>query len=174
MKKLLVVFLITLLNTGTNCFGQANPPKSDTLVWYTDIMKAQEVSKATNKPIFAFFTGSDWCGWCKKMQRDVFAKKEFLAWAPKNVILLELDFPRGKQLPQEIVQQNNSLQQTFQVKGFPTVWMFYLIRDEAKQTFNISAIGSLGYPQGAQVGKEEAKFLNDANDLISKYALQPQ
>lgn len=136
------------------------------LEWYTDILKANEASKASNKPIFAFFTGSDWCGWCRKLQRDVFAKPEFVEWAKKNVILLELDFPRNKQLSPELKQQNSNLQQTFQVQGYPTIWMFYLKgKDPAK--YEIEALGSLGYPSGAIQGKEEVKFLENANAVLA-------
>jgi thioredoxin-related protein len=142
--------------------------KEEALVWHTDIMKANEVSVATNKPIFAFFTGSDWCGWCKKLQRDVFAKADFVKWAKDNVILLELDFPRGKQLPPELAQQNYSLQQTFGVNGYPTIWIFFLQKDEQSKQMSISALGSCGYPQGFEPGKEEVKFLQDANAILAK------
>src|ERR1043165_8500840 len=97
--------------------------KEEHLAWYTDITKANEASQASNKPIFAFFTGSDWCGWCKKLERDVFSKQAFIQWAEQNVILLELDFPRNKTLSPELMQQNQSLQQAFQVRGFPTIWL---------------------------------------------------
>jgi thioredoxin-related protein len=137
------------------------------LVWQTDMVKAQQLSQATKKPIFAFFTGSDWCGWCKKLERDVYAKPEFVAWAEKNVILLELDFPRAKQLPVELSQQNYSLQQFFKVTGYPTIWMFYAQMDQASKRVSISALGSLGYPSGAQPGREEVKFLESANAILA-------
>ena len=50
------------------------------LTWYNDIEKAYDVSNKTHKPIFAFFTGSDWCGWCHKMDaslRDPLVEKYF-------------------------------------------------------------------------------------------------
>jgi thioredoxin-related protein len=131
-------------------------------------MKARELSAAGNKPIFAFFTGSDWCIWCKRLQHDVFSKPAFIEWANKNVILLELDFPRGKQLSPELAQQNNSLQQTFQVQGYPTIWMFFMNKDEQGQKFNLAPLGSCGYPQGAEPGKEEVKFIKDANAFLTK------
>lgn len=141
----------------------------ESLEWHTDLMKANELSKKSNKPIFAFFTGSDWCGWCIKLQNDVFAKKEFIEWAKQNVILLELDFPRRKQLPPELAQQNNSLQQTLQIQGFPTVWLLTLTKSsDTSKVYGLNTLGSLGYPQGAEIGKEEVKFLNDANAVLSK------
>jgi thioredoxin-related protein len=136
------------------------------LLWHSDLMKAHEASTKSKKPIFAFFTGSDWCGWCHKLQREVFAKPEFVEWANKNVILLELDFPRFKQLSPELAQQNQSLQQQFRVEGYPTVWMFTTTKGE-KNSFNITPLGSLGYPSGAEKGKEEVTFLKNANQVLA-------
>jgi thiol-disulfide isomerase/thioredoxin len=145
---------------------KAAAKEAEALEWHTDLFKVYDLSKKSKKPIFAFFTGSDWCGWCKKLQADVFAKPEFISWASKNVVLLELDYPRFKQLPPELVQQNQNLQQTFQISGYPTIWMFNLDKPDTSNKFNIDAIGSLGYPQGAELGKEQVKFLNDANRLM--------
>src|SRR5687767_88286 len=116
MKSPVILLALILLTIGQYSIGQE---VKGGLTWHTDVMKANEISKSSGKPIFAFFTGSDWCGWCHKLQRDVFAKQSFIDWAKKNVVLLELDFPRKKQLPQELAQQNGSLQQALQVQGYP-------------------------------------------------------
>lgn len=141
--------------------------KSETLFWYTDVMKADSVSKKVSKPIFAFFTGSDWCGWCHKLQREVFAKKEFIEWANDKVVLLELDFPRHKTLAPELQQQNAGLQQAFNVNGFPTIWMFYLQKNDSTNKINLNALGSLGYPSNPIPGKEEIAFLDNANKILT-------
>jgi thiol:disulfide interchange protein len=141
---------------------------ADTLVWYNDLGKARQISDAKHIPIFAFFTGSDWCGWCHKLQANVFAKPEFVSWAKKNVVLLELDFPRRKQLPPEIAQQNMALQQALKIAGYPTVWLMYVTPNEENKGLNLVTLGSLGYPQGAEAGKEELKFLSDADAILAK------
>ena len=146
------------------CCQQLHAQDKNGLVWYTDINEAYNISNKTQKPIFAFFTGSDWCGWCHRLQDNVFAKSHFQAWAKKNVILLELDFPHQKKLPDALQQQNNSLQQTFQVAGFPTIWIFNMAKDSINR-YNIAALGTLGYPQSAH-GKEEDAFLQKANDIL--------
>lgn len=135
------------------------------LTWYTNINKAHEISEKTKKPIFAFFTGSDWCGWCHRLEKAVFSKPGFQAWAKKNVILLELDYPRNKKQPDELVKQNGELQAFFKVEGFPTIWIFNMAKDKASGKFNISALGSLGYPS-SEPGKEEATFLDNANKIL--------
>ena len=161
-----VIFLsLFLLATQYACTAQPAPNKAGELNWLTDLSKARELSDATKKPIFGFFTGSDWCGWCHKLEANVFDKEAFITWANKNVILLELDFPRRKKLSAELTQQNQGLQQAFQVRGYPTIWIFYVTEDPKTKGLNINALGSLGYPSGSEIGKEEVKFLNDA-DLI--------
>jgi protein disulfide-isomerase len=134
------------------------------LTWYTDINQAYELSQKTHKPIFAFFTGSDWCGWCHRLEANVYSKAGFKDWAKKNVVLLELDFPRNKKLPDALMQQNAGLQQAFNVQGYPTVWIFNLNKTTDNK-FNISALGSLGYPQ-SEPGKEEVTFLSNANSIL--------
>ena len=69
-----------------------------------------------------FFTGSDWCGWCIRLQKEVFFKEDFKKWAQENVVLLELDFPRRKALAPDIKAQNTKLQSQFAIRGYPTVW----------------------------------------------------
>lgn len=166
MKSL--AFSIALFFSVSTAFSQAaEGKKEDGLVWHTNLKETQEISNKTNKPIFAFFTGSDWCGWCHKLQRDVFAKPEFVSWAKKNVVLLELDFPRGKQLTPELVQQNNALQQQFGVTGYPTIWMFKLGKGNAENNLSLTPLGSLGYPSNSEKGKEEVKFLESANQILS-------
>ena len=136
------------------------------LEWHTNLQEVYELQQKTHKPIFAFFTGSDWCGWCIRLQRDVFSKPEFVAWARQNVILLELDFPRRKQLPQELQQQNNNLQQALQITGYPTVWLLVINKNDSTNSFNLSTLGSLGYPR-AEPGKEAETFLAEANRIMA-------
>lgn len=163
------ILILALVFFSLQSIAQTEQAKKEGhLVWHTDIAKANEVSQATNKPIFAFFTGSDWCGWCKKLEKDVFSKQAFIQWAEKNVVLLELDFPRHKTLSPELMQQNQGLQQAFQVRGYPTIWLFFLSKSKDGSMRDISPLGTLGYPQGAEPGKEELKFLEDGNTLLLK------
>lgn len=97
--------------------GFAIAQEKNKLEWHTDLKTVVEISEKNDKPILMFFTGSDWCGWCKKLQAEVFYKEEFADWAKDNVVLLELDFPRSKTIPEETKQQNAMLQQQFQVGG---------------------------------------------------------
>ena len=167
MKNIRILYntLLAVLLLTISVSTQAQEVKGG-LTWYTDIYQVQKLNEKTKKPVFAFFTGSDWCGWCHRLEAAVFSKPGFKEWAKKNVILLELDFPRNKQLPEKLARQNAELQQFFQVQGYPTIWMFNMSKDAKTGKFNISGLGSLGYPQSER-GKEEEAFLANANKILN-------
>jgi protein disulfide-isomerase len=89
--------------------------------WNTDMPQALALAKKENKLILMDFTGSDWCGWCKKLKAEVFSKPEFNTYAATNLVLVELDFPRDKKLPPQTVAANEKLQTKYGVQGFPTI-----------------------------------------------------
>lgn len=113
--------------------------------WLVDLDEAYAISNKEGKPILANFTGSDWCGWCKKLDADVFSKPEFQEWAKKNVVLLELDFPRRMQIPEKNRQQNAAMQQALQITGYPTIWAINLNKDEATGKYQVNKLGKTGY-----------------------------
>lgn len=130
------------------------------LKWQTDINKAIELSTKSKKPLMLFFTGSDWCGWCIKLQKEVFQKPEFVEWS-KKVILVELDFPKKTQLEASLKQQNDQLQQIFQVQGFPTIW--FVSPQKNGTQINLQQLGKTGYVAG---GPE--KWLEAVNQFMPK------
>ncbi len=140
MKKMKKIFLIVLFLCG------ALGVQAQQLYWETDVNKAIIQSSKTKKPLLMFFTGSDWCGWCVRLQKEVLTTSEFATWAKKNVVLVELDFPKGKSQPEAIKKQNNSLQNTFGVQGFPTVFIVNVAKSGDKINFN--ALGKTGYVAG--------------------------
>src|SRR3954452_1427550 len=77
--------------------------------WIDDLEKAKAQAKAENKKILLDFTGSDWCGWCKKLDAEVFSQPEFKEYAAKKLVLVELDFPRSFKLPDATKKQNDAL-----------------------------------------------------------------
>ncbi len=115
--------------------------------WETDLNKAIALSYETKKPIMLFFTGSDWCGWCIRLQNEVFRTETFSNWAKENVILVELDFPRKKEQPQTIKDQNRQLQQMFAVQGYPTCH-FVMPTPSDDGRINLAPLGQNGYMAG--------------------------
>ena len=157
------LFVLALLSVSVSVFGQSAGNAAYTAEndgWYVSLEKAYAESKETGKPILANFTGSDWCGWCKRLTKSVFVHDEFKTWADKNVVLLELDFPRRTKLPKEVAEQNRGLQQAFKVRGYPTIWVFNLDKDENGE-FSISALGKTGYR------KTVDEFTTDVDRMIA-------
>jgi protein disulfide-isomerase len=107
--------------------------------WLTSLEEAQQEAKAQRKLLLLDFTGSDWCGWCIMLDKEVFSKPVFKEYAKKNLVLLELDFPRMKKLPAETSAQNERLAMQFRIQAFPTV----VVMDS-----NGKPIGALGYMRG--------------------------
>ncbi|MCZ7637735.1 MAG: thioredoxin family protein [Verrucomicrobia bacterium] len=84
------------------------------LKWHTDLAKAQALAKTENKKVLINFTGSDWCGFCIKLHKEVFATPEFQEFAGKNLVLVEADFPRNKTLPAELKAANEEAERPAQ------------------------------------------------------------
>lgn len=100
--------------------GAAEESGTAETAWLTDWDEARRRARETGRPILVNFTGSDWCSYCVRLQREVFATPEFSGWAVENVVLLEIDFPR-RPLPDAQREHNEALQARFGVRGFPTV-----------------------------------------------------
>src|SRR5215470_5783784 len=109
------------------------------LEWLTDLPKAQAQAKTENKLVMLDFTGSDWCGWCIKLDREVFSKSEFAEYAKKNLVLVEVDFPRNKKQTDELKKANQTLQEKYGIEGYPTI---IVLNGEGKK------VGQLGYQPG--------------------------
>ena len=137
MKKLSIVVVLLL---SLSVFAQKTE-------WLTDYNKAAKLAKRKHKPILANFTGSDWCGWCKRLDKEVFSTPEFAKWAKKNVILLKLDFPRRTKLNPELKKQNYALQRAFGVRGYPTIWLFNPGKGENPKK-DMEPLGKIGYVSG--------------------------
>ncbi len=82
---------------------------------------ALEKAKKEKKYVLVDFTGSDWCMWCIRLHNEVFNKDPFKTDAPKQYVLVELDFPQQKELPKQLQKQNEELSDKYKVTGFPTV-----------------------------------------------------
>ena len=101
--------------------------------WETNWEAAKARSKAENKPILINLTGSDWCGWCIKLEKEVFSSREFQEFAAANLVLFEADFPKKKTVPAELKAQNEILEKKYLAGGYPTV---YLLDTEGKKLSN--------------------------------------
>ena len=91
--------------------------------WQTDYAKALEMAKAQNKRVLLDFTGSDWCPPCIALRKQVFSSAAFRAYAQKNLVLVEVDYPQRKKQSAQLKSQNEKLSREYGIeeKGFPTV-----------------------------------------------------
>ena len=115
------------------------PVRAEELQWLTDLPKAQAQAKAEDKLVLMDFTGSDWCGWCIRLNKEVFSTPEFAAYAKTNLVLVEVDFPMRKQLPDSVKAANDALQAKYDVQGYPTI---IVLNGDGKK------VGELGYEAG--------------------------
>ena len=153
MNRILFIFFLSSV-ISMSSFSQ------EKLTWHTDMEKAITIATKENKKMLLFFTGSDWCGWCKKLQNEVFKTSDFEKWANENVVLVELDFP--KRTPQDINvrNQNSQLQQIFQVRGYPTIH-FVIAEKKPDGKTNLNNLGKTGFVRGGS-----SKWLTVANSII--------
>jgi len=154
MKRKGIFFLLCCLffsfYSTKNTFSEEGDLKAK---WLTDYQKACSLAKKHNRPILIDFTGSDWCGWCIKLKKEVFDKKAFKKYAGKNLILLEIDFPQKKAQSSKLKKQNKALSEKYQVRGYPTI----ILTD-----YQGNKIAQTGYREGG-----EKKYVQHLEDLLS-------
>lgn len=122
--------------------------------WLTDFEKAKAQAAEQKRPILVDFSGSDWCGWCIKLDEEVFSKKEFKDFAQDNLVLLLIDFPRKSKLTDAEKESNDKLAKQYGVRGFPTV---LLLDAEGK------VLGKTGYQTGGP-----SKYVEHLKGLLAK------
>ena len=162
MKNLLAVLLIAF---SLNGFAQHKESS-----WHTDVNKAIELSVKQEKPLFFFFTGSDWCGWCKKLVAEVFEKAKFKTWATQNVILVEIDFPRRTPISKQLRKQNEELMRAFgpvyqrnygRRMGYPTGFFVNPTVKDGKVNLLTGILGVQGYVRGGPT-----EWIAGANQIL--------
>lgn len=145
MKKLLVcllaVFTVSLFAQGIH--------------WQHDFDKALDLSRKSRKPVFVFFTGSDWCGWCIKLDREILSKRDMVRFLNDNFILYKADFPKRNQPPRHVMAKNQHLMKRYGVRGYPTI----VIVDG-----NGKSLGMTGYMRGGPdaMKRELGKYIRKA------------
>ena len=89
--------------------------------WLTDLETAKKQAAAENKAILVDFTGSDWCGYCIRLKKNIFDKPEFADYAKDKFVLLEVDVPRNPQFDRALLARNRELCKRYKVGGYPTI-----------------------------------------------------
>jgi protein disulfide-isomerase len=122
--------------------------------WSDEFEAAKALAKKENKPILLDFTGSDWCGWCVKLDDEVFSKREFKTYAKDNLVLVTVDFPHERRQSKKLKEQNEALKQQFGINSYPTI---VLIDAEGKK------LAATGYKEGGA-----AAYVEHLKSLLGK------
>lgn len=134
--------------------------------WTMDLDAAKKLAAEKKLPILVNFTGSDWCGWCKIMEENVYSKPEWKAHAKDNLVMVMLDYPRDKSLvPEKYVERNEALKAEYGVKGYPT---FVVLDDDGKTELGRLRSGRDKTPESFQAELEDLLRFRQAE--IEKYA----
>jgi protein disulfide-isomerase len=123
--------------------------------WETDFVQASTNAKNSGLYMLVDFTGSDWCGWCIKLDEEVFSKKEFKEYAKENLVCVTVDFPRRKKQDEKLKQRNAELAEKYEVRGFPSIIILSPEGDLVNRT---------GYRDGGA-----AKYVDSLKEMIAKY-----
>ena len=142
-KRLLIAWLAMGMLCGacerTKEAPKAEAPPAAEATWLTNFETAQARARSEKKLLLIEFTGSDWCPPCIMLGRQVFSQPEFKDYAAQHLVLLEVDFPRTKELSAEQKAANEKLADQFGIDGFPTV---IILNSSGRK------IGELGYMPG--------------------------
>ena len=144
MKKRLAVLTVVLLGIASMAMASEG--------WLTDFEKAKAEAAERNVPILADFSGSDWCGWCIRLDKEVFTQEEFKAYAAENLVLLMVDFPSKKKQDPAVKAQNKKMGKQYGIRGYPTI----LLLDAEGKVLN-----KTGYQKGGA-----AAYVEHIKDLL--------
>ena len=114
MKKAfltLAMMASSLVQAAGGRFNDSGWQPGPSSVWFVNWDKAASEAKKSGKPIFVLKTGSDWCGWCIRLRKNVLTRPEFEKFAKKNLVLLYLDSPRGNPLGEAQRRHNQQVSQ---------------------------------------------------------------
>ena len=123
--------------------------------WETDFKKASSAASASGKYIMLDFSGSDWCGWCIKLEKEVFSQDAFKDFTEKNLVCVLVDFPRRIEQTREQKQQNWNLATKYGIKGYPTI---IILSPDGEP------VGKTGYLQGGS-----RKYVQHLNEIIERH-----
>jgi thioredoxin-related protein len=111
-----IKFLSTLFLIGFFCMSFS------TVKWYYNFEEAKKIAQKEHKYILLNFSGSDWCGPCIRMHKDILETETFATFATKNLVMVNVDFPRLKKNQLSAVQQkvNDGIAERYNSQGiFP-------------------------------------------------------
>ena len=142
--------------------AEATPPQdkaekqksSQGLVWQTNYQDGLAQVRATQKPMFLLFTGSDWCRWCIQLEKEILNQPSFKDELGDQYIFVKIDSPRRKALPEAEEKRNEALRDQYEIEGYPTV---LIVNDQEK------VLAELSYVEGGV-----PKFVEELRGLLDQ------
>ncbi|NOR28221.1 MAG: thioredoxin fold domain-containing protein [Lutibacter sp.] len=109
IKKIFLSFLLTSTIATINAQE-----------WHTDFKLAKEIASKEHKNLILVFQGSDWCGPCIKLDKEIWSQEEFKAYAKNNFVMVKVDFPKRKinKLTAKQQEKNYQLSEIYNKQGF--------------------------------------------------------
>ena len=127
MRFFLHILITSILTINFTACGQSVSDQSSATdldnnnAWFTNFNDAKAKAIKEQKPMLIDFTGSDWCGWCIKLDEEVFSQADFQEFASDSLVLVEIDFPKNKVQSEELKVQNKALAKKYSIRGYPTI-----------------------------------------------------
>jgi thioredoxin-related protein len=132
----------------------ALPVCAEPSAWLIDFEAAKKKASEEKKSLLVNFTGSDWCGYCIQLEKEVFQKEAFQNGVKDKFVLVTIDFPEDEsKVDDKTRAQNEELQEKYRVDGYPTI----LLADAAGRPFAFT-----GYLEG---GAE--KYMSHLNEFLT-------
>lgn len=118
LKGLILCFgLLSLVNL---CYSVEKEEKDKSITWLS-YKQAMKLAQSSEKYPVLFFTGSNWCIWCLRMEEEILSNSIFIDYAEKNFLMVKVDFPMGVELSPEQSKENDDLKLKYEVTGYPTL-----------------------------------------------------
>lgn len=164
------ILLAAALCAAAPAFAEPVPAEGAEVGAFTqDVDAAKALAREKGLPLLLDFTGSDWCGWCKLMDRQVFSQDAWKEWAATSIVLATIDFPSDESLvPHGFRERNRKLSDQYGIEGYPT---YVLLSPEGEE------VGRLGASRDASPEKFVAQVraaLVEADPAALAAALSPE
>ncbi len=154
-QKLIPIVMMLLLATGVAQAAEYMTSGVEAGKWTQDLDAATRYAADKDLPMMVMFTGSDWCYWCKLMDKDVFSAETFFKFAADELVLVAINYPKDKSLVPEAYQaRNKKLGEQFKVRGVPT---YVILGSDGK-----TELGRLS----AGKGKTPESFIKEVKGVI--------
>lgn len=172
MKRMLVkAVMAAALFAATEAVCAPAVSRSVPKGWIEDFEAAKQQAAKEGKFILMDFSGSDWCGWCRRMDEEVFSQNKFIKEVSKRYVLVMIDSPSDKSILSKLaLTQNAGLKAKYGIRGFPSVVIVDSAGEVVKRHSGYREGGPKGYlkyleelmkgvkwPDGKQEAKTAAK-----------------